>query len=120
MVKTRIGFATVLMGLSMIVVLLWGGTAASGYPGLFEDDEESAVLSGPLDFRDSSAGTNVTECPQAGVPKPGASPRDRRTKDDTERKGGGGDDIRVNQDYSCMPQDETALDRNPLDSSNYV
>jgi len=119
-VKTRIGLTTLLLGLAVAGALLWGGTAASGYPGLFEDDEESAVLSGPLDFRDSTGGTNVTECPQAGLRNAGAKPLDRRTKDDTERKSENGDDIRVNQDYSCMPQDETALDRNPLDASNYV
>lgn len=118
--KARIGLTTLLLGLAIAGALLWGGTAASGYPGLFEDDEQTAVLSGPLDFRDSAGGTNITECPQAGLRNAGAKPLDKRTKDDTERKSENGDDIRVNQDYACMPQDETALDRNPLDASNYV
>jgi hypothetical protein len=118
-VRRRFALAAALLGLCTFIVL-WGGKAASGYPGLFEDDEESAVMSGPLDFRDTPAGTNLTECPQAGLRNAASSPLDKRAKDDTERKSEAGDDTRVNQDYSCFPQDETALDRNPTAPRNIV
>ena len=39
-------------------------------------------------------------------------PLDRRTIDDVE-KASSGSDTRLNQDYSCLPQDETCLDVNP-------
>ena len=117
--KRPLGVLGALVALCSFIVL-WGGTAASGYPGLFEDDEGSAVLSGPLDFRDQSGGTNLTECPQAGLRNQAESAWDHRSRDDTERKGDQGDDIRVNQDYSCFPQDETTLDQNPQSSKNIV
>ena len=86
--KRSLGVLSVLVALCSFIVL-WGGTAASGYPGLFEDDEASAVLSGPLDFRDQSGGTNLTECPQAGLRNqaesagttvPGTTPSGRATR----------------------------------------
>jgi hypothetical protein len=103
-----------------MVMVLWGGSAASGYPGLFEDDESDAVVSGALDFRDTPAGTNLTECPQAGLRNRGAVPLDRRQKDDAELHSEGVNDIRVNQDYSCMPQDETTIDQNPTNRSSII
>ncbi len=78
------------------------------------------MVSGPIDFRDTAAGTNLTECPQAGLRTAVPRPLDRRQKDEAEKKGEGGTDTRVNQDFSCMPQDETALDQNPRSARNYV
>ena len=71
-------------------------------------------------MRDQSGTTNVTECPQAGLRGSNSNPLDKRSKDDTEKKGDGGSNIRVNQDYSCFPQDETALDQNPKATKNIV
>ena len=116
------GVALALVATAAFIVL-WGGSAAQAVPlseGLFSDEDDAAMVSGPLDFRDSSGGTNITECPQAGLRDNKTAPLDRRSKDSTEKKGEGGGDIRVNQDFSCLPQDETALDQNPRSSKNYV
>ena len=40
--------------------------------------------------------------------------------DRVEKISNGGDDIRMNQDYSCFPQDEMSISVNPLDASNVV
>ena len=40
--------------------------------------------------------------------------------DETEKKSDEGNDVRGNQDYSCMPQDETAIDVNPTSTKNIV
>jgi hypothetical protein len=116
------GVAIALTAIAAFIVL-WGGSAANAVPlseGLFSDEDDAAMVSGPIDFRDTSGGTNVTECPQAGLRDRNPAPLDRRTKDDTEKKAEGGGDIRVNQDYSCLPQDETVIDQNPRASKNYV
>jgi hypothetical protein len=99
---------------------LWAGRASAVEDPPFADDEDTTALSGALDFRDESGGTNVTECPQAGLRDAQSKPLDKRAKDDTEKKADQGGDIRVNQDYSCLPQDETAIDQNPKVSRNLV
>ena len=101
-------------------LVLWAGSASAISDPPFAGDEDTTPLSGPLDFRDTSGGTNLTECPQAGLRNSSPKPLDRRAKDETERKAEGGGDIRVNQDYACLPQDETAIDQNPKASKNYV
>jgi hypothetical protein len=109
------------LGLLLAFLILWAGTASAiSDPPFADDEDDTTALSGPLDFRDSAAGTNLTECPQAGLRNSSPQPLDRRSKDDTERKSEQGDDIRVNQDYACMPQDETALDQNPQVNNNIV
>jgi len=116
------GVAVALFAIAAFIVL-WGGTAARAVPlseGLFSDEDDAAMVSGPIDFRDTAAGTNLTECPQAGLRTAVPRPLDRRQKDEAEKKGEGGTDTRVNQDFSCMPQDETALDQNPRSARNYV
>jgi hypothetical protein len=116
-------FAVLASGCVAIVAFLalWAGSAAGiPEPPFADDEDDTTAVSGPLDFRDSPGGTNVTECPQAGLRDARPQPLDRRQKDDTERKAEGGGDIRVNQDFSCMPQDETALDQNPKAARNYV
>jgi len=55
-----------------------------------------------------------TDCPQAGVND--AEP----PTDPIEDLSDNGDDIRVNQDLSCFPQNETSIAVNPNDSSNIV
>jgi hypothetical protein len=99
---------------------LWAGSASAIEDPPFSDEEDTTALSGPLDFRDQSATTNVTECPQAGLRDRSPAPLDKRSKDDTEKKSEGGGDVRGNQDYSCFPQDETTIDQNPTNSKNYV
>ncbi len=47
-------------------------------------------------------------------------PLDRRQKDEAEKKSNEGGDVRANQDYSCLPQDETAIDVNPVNDKNIV
>ena len=99
---------------------LWAGRASAIEDPPFSDDEDTTAVSGPLEFRDTPAGTNLTECPQAGLRDTNPKPLDKRAKDDTEKKAEQGGDIRANQDYSCLPQDETAIDQNPKVARNYV
>jgi hypothetical protein len=118
--KRTLGLLVAFAGLAAFLVLWAGSAAAIEDPPFADDEDDTTAVSGPLDFRDASGGTSLTECPQAGLRDRTAAPLDRRSRDDTERKGTAGDDIRVNQDYACLPQDETALDQNPTDSSNIV
>jgi hypothetical protein len=99
---------------------LWVGAASAIEDPPFSDEEDTTAVSGPLDFRDQSGGTNITECPQAGLRDTNPKPLDHRAKDDTEKKSEGGGDVRANQDYSCLPQDETAIDQNPKALRNFV
>ena len=115
-VRRRVGLLAAVIAVAGFV--LSGGGSAYAYPGLFKDDE-STVMSGPLDMRDVSAGTNLTECPQAGLTGNGAQPLNSHRQDNAERKSSGSD-RRLNQDFSCMPQDETAVDQNPKASGNYI
>jgi hypothetical protein len=115
------------IGLSGVIVLLcavfivWSGAASAiSEPPFADDEEDTTPLSGPLDFRDTPAGTGLTECPQAGMRDKNPHPLDHRAKDDAERVADAGNDVRANQDYSCMPQDETVIDQNPLDQTNFV
>jgi hypothetical protein len=83
--------------------------------------EQFASPSGAFDFRDIVLGTNITECPQAGMntePRPGHL--DRREVDAAEVASAQGDETRANTEYTCFPQNETSLDTNPLDSDNIV
>jgi len=84
-----------------------------------DDEDEGPVASGAIDFRDISLGSGITECPQAGDPlDKQPKPLDLRTKDKVEQLSNGGDDNRTNQDYSCFPQDETAVHVNPTNPRN--
>jgi hypothetical protein len=113
--------ATLFLAIAALLALTAGSARAVPLTeGLFSDEEDAAMVSGAYDFRDQSGSTNVTECPQAGLRDKNPAPLERRTKDDTERKGEAGGDVRANQDYSCFPQDETSLDQNPTNSKNYV
>ena len=86
----------------------------------FEPDDKEPTPSGVLDFRTMTFGTGLTECPQAGIPRDWPRPLDQRDKDAIERLSGEGDDIRLNLDYSCFPQDETSIAVNPTNPRNVV
>ena len=60
-------------------------------------------------------GANITECPQAGLDNQSLRETDRDT---VERVSDRGDDVRLNQDYACMPQDEMSIAVNPTDTDN--
>jgi hypothetical protein len=62
-----------------------------------------------------------TECPHAGEPSDhNPKPLDRVPDDKVEQLSNGGDDVRVNQDYACMPQNETSIAVNPTNPKNVV
>ena len=81
--------------------------------------EQFATPSGAFDFRDMELGTNITECPQAGM-NTEPDPVDRREVDEAEKASDKGNDTRANTEFSCFPQNETSLDTNPHDSDNIV
>jgi hypothetical protein len=110
------------LALTLIAVflVLFGGKAAAISDPPFGDDEDTTPVSGSFDFKDVTFGNGLTECPQAGLKGLQAKPLDRRNIDAIEQKASGGNDIRVNQDFSCFPQDETAIDQNPTNQNNYV
>ena len=98
-------------------VVLVGVSAGAGNGG------EAKTFEGPSGvtyFKDVELGNFLTECPQAGLKNAQPKPLDRRAKDDAEKKGDAGNDIRVNQDYACLPQDETSISVNPVDTKNLV
>jgi len=77
-------------------------------------------VSGTSEFKGMTFGNALTECPQAGLRDTNPRPLDLRKKDAVEKKSEGGGDNRVNQDYSCFPQDETSIDVNPVHPQNIV
>lgn len=115
---------TALAGLAVLLCAFFafsvGPARAIQDPPFVGDDQETMALSGALDLRDAPSGTNLTECPQAGMRDKNPHPLDSRQKDTVERIGDTGNDTRANQDYSCQPQDETAIDQNPLNQRNYL
>jgi hypothetical protein len=101
-----------------------GGAGALLDPGaaFTGDDEDATTQDGTAELRDVAVGNFLTECPQAGLRAKGdtAQPLDRREVDAVEKISNQSGNIRANQDYTCMPQDETSLDINPTNSSNLV
>jgi hypothetical protein len=67
----------------------------------------------------ADAATSPTGCPQAGLDPRGSRPSPD-VGDAVERLGGRGDDVRVNREYSCFPQNETSIAVNPVDPRNLV
>jgi hypothetical protein len=104
------------------LLVMWVGTASAVEdPPWAGEDEDTTALSGPIDYKDfNSLGNAITECPQAGLHGGAAKPNRQLAKDDVEQMSNAGSNIRANQDYSCMPQNETSLDINPQDKSNIV
>ena len=117
--KRSLGVSASLVALCSFIVL-WGGTAASGYPGLFEDDEDSCGLVRTARLQ-GRVGRHEPHRVSAGGPaqsgRAGSTTAPRTTR---SRKATSGGDIRVNQDFSCLPQDETAHRPEPASSKNYV
>jgi hypothetical protein len=70
-------------------------------------------------FRDSEFGTNISECPQAGMNTEPEALR-RIDRDQVWRLSDRGDDTRGNTEYSCFPQNETSVDVNPTNSKNVL
>jgi hypothetical protein len=100
--------------------VLLGGSAAGQAGDEGEKEGVNAPMSGARDF-DPSFGTGMSECPQAGEPfDKQPKPLDQRERDKVEQLSNGGDDIRVNQDYSCLPQNETSIDVSPANQRNIV
>ena len=64
-------------------------------------------------------GSYITECPQAKHPR-GHDPLDRRDVDRVEELSNRGDDLRGNYDFACVPQNETSIAVNPLNTANMV
>jgi hypothetical protein len=84
------------------------------------NDKGVLPLSGIAAFAGRSLGTNITECPQAGLTGHNQHPKplDRREIDKVEQLSQGGDDVRPNTDFSCFPQNETSVAVNPLVQRN--
>jgi hypothetical protein len=70
-------------------------------------------LSGTAAFKDADLGIGITECPQAGLKNVFGKPLDRRQRDRVEQVSDAGNDRRTNEEYSCFPQNETAIDTHP-------
>src|SRR5436305_15152294 len=75
--KRRLGILAAVAAIASFV--LTGGSAYAVNPPFF-DDQGDQLVSGALDFRDVSGGTNVTECPQAGFTGDRAHPLDKRAR----------------------------------------
>ena len=111
----------VAMGAMAAFLVLSAGTA-SGAPSpsrLSKSAPPPADMSGPLVLRDVALGTNIAECPQAGM-NTEPEPLDRIDEDLVWRLSEQGDDTRANTEFSCLPQNETTIDVNPTDSDNIV
>ena len=68
----------------------------------------------------NALGNAITECPQAGLKADNPKPIRQLAQDQIEKLSSQGSNIRVNQDYSCFPQDETAIDINPTTKKNLL
>jgi hypothetical protein len=103
-------------------LVMWAGTAgAAEEPPWANEEEDTTALSGPLQYGDfNSLGNSITECPQAGLKSEKPKPLRQLDRDRVEQMSDEGSNIRANQDYSCLPQDETALDINPQVERNIV
>ena len=97
------------------LLVVWAGAAS----GAGSQNGDRAEMSGAADLRDVDFGTNITECPQAGM-NTEPEPLDRREIDTVERLSDRGDDTRANTEYACFPQNETTIVVNPTNSRNIV
>ena len=84
-----------------------------------EERAAACGQSGPLVLRDVAFGTNIAECPQAGM-NTEPEPLNRIDEDLVWKLSEQGDDTRANTEYSCFPQNETTVDVNPTNSDNIV
>jgi hypothetical protein len=111
--------AVVAAGLAFVAFL--SATAAAIPDRGDRDDEGEAAIeqSGGREYGSISFGNFLTECPQAGL-KGSPKPLDRRQKDAVEKLSDQSGDMRLNQDYSCFPQDETSISINPSNRQNIL
>jgi hypothetical protein len=109
--------------IALLLSPLLAGVAGGGgtIQALSDPDQKDAEpASGIFDVRAFDGATGLTQCPQAGLkarpPQPlGAGPMDR-----VEEVSSGGSNVRLNQDYSCFPQDETSIAVNPTNPRNVI
>lgn len=104
----------VALGAFAACLVVFGGTAAAG-PG---DNGKDVEMSGAVEMRDF--GFDITECPQAGLEGAQPKPLDQRQEDKVEQLSSGGGDIRLNQDYACLPHDEMSIAINPTNAQNVL
>ena len=110
-----------LVGLCAFLVMWVGSASAVEDPPWADENEDTTALSGPIQYQDfNSLGNAITECPQAGLKGDNPKPLRKLAVDQVEKLSNQGGDVRANQDYSCMPQDETALDINPQEKKNLL
>jgi hypothetical protein len=112
---------TAALSLAAAVIVLWAGSAAAGpNPSrISKTQPPAAEPSTAFVLRDVEFGTNVTECPQAGM-NTEPEPLTRIEKDLVWTLSERGDDTRANTEYACFPQNETTIVFNPKDSDNIV
>jgi hypothetical protein len=118
-------------GLLAIFIVLWGGVAGAATSlqkddpttpkdlraELAEGDELPDNISGVYDFARADFGTGLTQCPQAGL---NDQALEQPTNDPLAAATKHSDNIRLSQDYSCFPQDETSVAVNPTNSKNVI
>ena len=120
----------IVLGLVAAFALLGGVAGGQAPPDPGDDTKRTptggrqggpaAPPSGSYEWKDVEFGTGITECPQARLKKVFQDPLDRRTIDRAEQYSEGGNDRRVNEEYSCFPQNETAIDVNPVVPRNLI
>ncbi len=81
--------------------------------------EPSAGAADQLRTQQAPEGGLATDCPQAGLEDTRPQPLETAT-DRAERVSQRGDDVRLNQDFSCFPQNETVIYVNPTNEDNLV
>ncbi len=118
--KRFAGFAIAVAGVLALLALSGGAAEAITEP-FDEEDGGTIVESGTIDFKGVDFGIFVTQCPQAGKGLD-RQPRqlDNHPMDKAEQVAQSGDDRRANQDFFCLPQDETSIGVNPTNGKNVV
>lgn len=131
--KRALGALGALFGLALVVLVLGSvaGATSKSYTdseGVTKDlaqqlaaggDDIPADASGTLDFKGVDFGNGLSTCPQAGkttTPKP----LQDLTPDPLSQRANATHNVRVSQDYSCMPQDETSIAINPVAQNNII
>jgi hypothetical protein len=124
-VRRGVAFGVALVALAAFMVIAAGPVSAQEeenpkFTPADQRTQPTAQPSGAFEFRDVNLGTNITECPQARLKKLFQHPLDRRVIDRVEQYSETGDDLRTNEEYSCNPQNETAIDHNPVAPKNLI
>jgi hypothetical protein len=124
-VKARFGIVAALSAAAAVLVF-GSGTASADLKGKAHESLQQMMAQmalGPMSVpgQPEHFGIFSTECPHAGEPSDhNPKPLDRVPDDKVEQLSNGGDDVKVNQDYACMPQNETSIAVNPLNAKNVV